>query len=218
MKILVIDDHQLFLDGVVELIRMGQPGAEVSGVSDHHAALDLLAQSDDFDIVLLDLSLSNIDGREVMKIFSAKYPALPIIIISASDSALDIKTCFDCGAMGYVHKSSAPETMLHAILEVSAGNTYLSEGLNNFAEDETATSKDNNDRLYSILRALMLTDRQIDVAMNLMHGKSNKQIARDLDISEGTIKKHISAILKALQVDSRMKVVVRLKTLVDSVT
>lgn len=214
MKILILDDHKLFLDGVVELIKMGVPGAQVQGFFDHVAALDLLAEEGDFDLMLLDLSLNQIDGREILYQLSGQYPALPIIIISATESSLDIKTCFECGAMGFVHKSSPPETMLFAINEVLKGNTYLAEEYLSQLEDTGSSNAiSGQGKLRSILKGLSLTERQVDVALSLMQGQSNKQIARDLFISEGTTKKHISAILKALKVDSRTRVIVTLKNL-----
>ncbi len=224
MKVLLIDDHPLILSAlqaVIEGLGTDVESIDVTGAESAAAARLTLKASGDFDLVLLDLHLGDASGFDLLEELRAAYPALPVVVISASDRTSDVIRAIDHGAMGFIPKRSSTATLEQALRLVMSGGIYVpSMGLGGEMQDP-APASDAIDRLQQIqqlagvsgfqvsggLQDLALTPRQTEVLSLLLQGKPNKIIARDLGVSVETIKDHVAAVLKALGVSSRTQAV-----------
>ena len=202
MKILVADDHALFRDGLRYLL--GQLGApvEVFEAKDGAGALELVEVHPDLELVLLDLAMPGIDGLAGLRLLRARCPAVPVVILSGSEEPADVRQALDAGALGFIPKSSTSQVMLNALRLVLSGGAYVPPSYLERAQSVRVPLA------ASSVDSLGLTPRQLDVLRLLGQGHSNKEIARVLDLAEGTVKLHISAILRALGVNNRTRAVV----------
>ena len=238
MKALLIDDHPLILAALQAVIEEMAGHVTVIGANGARAARKTLAADPNFDLVLLDIHLGDADGFEVLKELRATHPALPVMVVSASDRPEDVLRALSLGAMGFVPKRSSNETIHHALRTVMAGGTYVppmtltfesspapatthaqipadvsaraeSNGLAPFAGLGSAVSHTLNSRVAPGRRfaSLGLTPRQSDVLDLLLQGHSNKLIARALNLSVETVKDHVAAVLRTLNVSSRTQAV-----------
>lgn len=200
MKILVIDDHRMFCDGLkLILAQLGEQPVVLE--ADHcKAALELADNHPDLDLVMLDISMPDMDGCDALKIFSERFPILPVVMLTASDSMRDMRRCFDAGASGYIPKSSSADIMLGAIRLVMAGSIYVPPSM--AINHRTLVAKETPvvDEILS-----KLTERQLEVLKHLQDGISNKQIAARMGLTEATVKVHMSAILKTLGLHTRLE-------------
>jgi two-component system nitrate/nitrite response regulator NarL len=200
MKLLIVDDHSIVRDGLAALFEQVSPDFEVVQARDVEEGLNCLDQCDDFDLVILDLFIPGADGFEAISAFGRKRPALPVIVLSSSEDPGDVYKALANGALGYVPKSASQHVLLSAIKLVMNGDLYV---------PPLVLSK--NDRPNSQLgdapkaREKLLTPRQVEVLFLLCEGNSNKAIAAKLNLSEKTVKAHISMIYKALNVANRMQ-------------
>lgn len=205
MKILIADDHALFRDGLrYVLARLGDDAAEIFEAKDGAEALALVAAHPDLDLVLLDLAMPGMDGIAGLRALRARSPSMPVVILSASEEPADIRLALDRGAMGFIPKSSSSEVMLSALRLVLAGGVYLPPAF----LDRSRAGKGPVVSATPSLENLGLTARQTDVLRLLGQGKSNKEIARALELAEGTVKLHVSAVLRALDAVNRTQAVV----------
>jgi two-component system nitrate/nitrite response regulator NarL len=200
MKFLVVDDHSIVRDGLAALFEQVNPGFEVFQGRDAEEGLRLLDQSDNFDLVILDLFIPGVDGFEAISAFGRKRPELPVIVLSSSEDPGDVRKALASGALGYVPKSATQHVLLSAIKLVMNGDLYVpplvlskNSGANSQLGDPPNA------------REKMLTPRQIEVLSLLCEGNPNKTIAAKLNLSEKTVKAHISLIFKALNVANRMQ-------------
>lgn len=235
MKVLLIDDHPLILAALKTVIEGMGEHVQVVGADSAASARQALQTHQDFNLVLLDLQLGDASGFDVLDEFRAAYPALPVVIISASDRASDVIRAIDQGAMGFVPKRAETELLSQALKLVMSGGIYVPPmGLGNEspAESETAASgaasaqqnklqqiqqqaMNSNYQVTTGLEGLALTPRQTDVLALLLQGKPNKIIARELGVSVETIKDHVAAVLKALGVGSRTQAVLAVGQMVQ---
>lgn len=230
MKVLLIDDHPLILSALQTVIEGLGEDVEVIGADSAAAARQTLKQHEDFDLVLLDLQLGDASGFDVLDEFRAAYPALPVVVISASDRTSDVIRSIDQGAMGFVPKRTSTEVLSQALKLVMSGGIYVPPmTLGNDAPAEvpvigTTQSKlqqiqeqamNSNFQVTTGLEGLSLTPRQTDVLALLLQGKPNKIIARELGVSVETIKDHVAAVLKALGVSSRTQAVLAVGQMVQ---
>lgn len=220
MKVLLIDDHPLILSALKSTILGLEGGVTVVGVGDAQSARIVLQDDSDFDLVLLDLRLADADGFDVLSEFRAAYPALPVVVVSASDRTSDVIRAIDLGAIGFVPKRSSNDTLFEALRMVMSGGIYvppMNLGDERMASDifqDTSpgalralpVAADGHDGAAS-LDSLGLTPRQTEVLHLLLQGKPNKLIARDLKLSVETIKDHVAAVLRSLGVSSRTQAV-----------
>jgi DNA-binding NarL/FixJ family response regulator len=226
MKVLLIDDHPLILSALQTVIEGLGDDVSVIGADSASAARRTLTQHDDFDLVLLDLQLGDASGFDVLDEFRAAYPALPVVVISASDRTSDVIRAIDQGAMGFVPKRTSTELLAQALKLVMSGGIYvppMSLGSEASAEvpapsrlqqiQEQAMAS--NFQTATGLEGLSLTPRQTDVLALLLQGKPNKIIARELGVSVETIKDHVAAVLKALGVSSRTQAVLAVGQMVQ---
>jgi len=222
MKVLLIDDHPLILSALQSVIQGLGDHVTVVGASSARAARETLAASADFDLVLLDLQLGDADGFDVLSEFRSAYPALPVVIVSASDRTSDVIRSIDQGAMGFVPKRASNETLFEALHMVMSGGIYVPpmamgtpDRPAEFTDDSGQGGLQNVRRSASesdfqtaqSIESLGLTPRQRDVLGLLLKGHPNKLIARELGLSVETVKDHVAAVLRALNVSSRTQAV-----------
>ena len=224
MKVLLIDDHPLILSALQNVIQGLGDHVDVVGVSSARAAREALQRDAGFDLVLLDLQLGDADGFDVLTEFRNTYPALPVVVVSASDRTSDVIRSIDLGAMGFVPKRASNETLFEALHMVMSGGIYvppMSMGSpaapqrpdgGGPAAHPLYTVRDaalggSFQRPASGLEALGLTPRQTEVLALLLQAKPNKLIARELNLSVETVKDHVAAVLRALNVSSRTQAV-----------
>jgi DNA-binding NarL/FixJ family response regulator len=221
MKVLLIDDHPLILSALQSVIQGMGDHVTVTGVGSARAARETLQRDSDFDLVLLDLQLGDADGFEVLMEFRAAYPALPVVVVSASDRHSDVIRAVDMGAMGFVPKRSSNDTLREALKMVMEGGIFVphmmlgsggmvdkgdgsaSDVLRGLRESAAESSYQAQPKLEDI----GLTPRQTDVLALLLQGQPNKLIARELGLSVETVKDHVAAVLRALNVSSRTQAV-----------
>lgn len=194
MNILIIDDHALFREGLCYVLRELQDDVTIHEACNYEQALEHFGKVADMDIVLLDLNIPGKNGFEILEIFSSQYPALPVVILSASNQNHDIQRALNAGAMGYIPKESTCVVMLNALKLIMAGGIYTPTNTINKPEGALLASKDDTP---------LLTPRQQEVLSLLVQGYSNKQIANDLNVAEATVKMHVSLIFRALGVRNR---------------
>ena len=155
--------------------------------------LTLLARHPDCDLVLLDLTLPGARGLDLLAELRRDRPLLPIVVLSATHDRATVGAAIAAGARGFIAKTASPEELLDAIETILSGGRHITTDLGSAPRTIKGVPVD----------ALGLTQRQSDVLLLLVQGKPNKLICRDLQLSEGTVKVHVSAILKALNVHSR---------------
>lgn len=199
MKLLVVDDHPIVRDGLAALL--GQLGSDtvVLQVGDAERALALVAEHADLDVVLLDIAMPGMDGLRSLAEFGRARPELPVIVVSASEDARDVRQALAQGALGYVPKSASQHTLLSAVRLVLDGDLYVPP----LVLGETAAIHSSDSRARASAARPALTDRQIEVLRYLSAGQPNKTIAIELGLSEKTVKAHITAIFRALNVVNR---------------
>jgi DNA-binding NarL/FixJ family response regulator len=234
MKVLLVDDHPLILAALQSVIRGLGDDVTVVGVSTEKEARAALKREPDYDLVLLDLQLGASDGFVLLADFRKAYPALPIVVVSASDRASDVIRAIDAGAMGFVPKRASNDTLVEALTMVMNGGIYvppMTLGLQRAPEP----LPDAGDTVPDVMRprladvdldeitrsareaphqeeppsfeSMGLSKRQADVLAYLLKGMPNKLIAREMGISIETVKDHVAAVLRALNVSSRTQAV-----------
>lgn len=198
MRILVIEDHALVREGLLLALKaLEEPGttAEILGARDAEEATRLLERNDDFDLALLDLMLPGTGGLAFLGVMRKRFPHVPVVILSALDDADTVLKAMRQGAAGFVSKASPTEVLLGALREVLAGEIWLPP------EYRELTGK--RKRAKTVAERYGLTKSQARVLELLAEGKTNRDIAELLDVTEGTVKIHVSAIFKSLGVNNR---------------
>lgn len=207
LKLLVVEDHALVREGLARLLLQLEDGVEVSERGDFEAALTLLDGEQDFDLVLLDLALPGIDGFAGLDILRKRYPAIPVAVVSAFDDVPTITRVMNHGASGFIPKAFAGDDLLNAVREVLAGNIFHPGAMTHQAKiDDAAPLPPQKGGVRP--SEIGLTDRQAQVLALMVRGLSNRDIAQQLDLSEGTVKIHATAVFKALGVSSRTQALV----------
>ena len=203
MKILIADDHELFRDGLRHVLDQLGGSLVIVEASDFQQAIQAVEREQDIDIVLLDLSMPGMAWNEGLQRLRELLPQQsPIIILSASDDRRHVLQAVNLGAAGFIPKTSSSRVMLSALKLVLSGGVYLPPALL-----EQGGGSDSGP-LANEHAVSFLTPRQREVLALLGQGKSNKEIARVLQLAEGTVKLHVTAILKALNVNNRTRAVV----------
>ncbi len=218
MKVLLIDDHPLILAALQSVIQGLGDNVAVSTASSGQTARDALRADQNFDLVLLDLHLGEDDGFDLLAELRAGYPALPVVVISASDRTSDVIRAIDMGAMGFVPKRATNETLIEALQQVMKGGVYvppMSMGSDfNGGKPPAPVPNIQQEAVQAGFQSvpslvqLGLTPRQTDVLALLLKGQPNKLIARELGLSVETVKDHVAAVLRALGVSSRTQAVI----------
>lgn len=222
MKVLLVDDHPLILAALESVIHGLGDDTTVVGVETAEAARQALRDDDGFDLVLLDLALGEVDGFEVLAELRATWPAVPVVVVSASERTSDVIRAIDLGAMGFVPKRSSNDELVEALRLVMSGGLYVPPSMLGI---ERAPRDPDVDTVPAVMRpvaehaqaaphqkpvsleSIGLTPRQTEVMALLLQGLPNKLIARQLNVSVETVKDHVAAVLRALNVSTRTQAV-----------
>lgn len=202
-KFVVADDHPLFRGALKQaLAGIGADNA-ILEAGDFDSAKALIAENHDADLLLLDLSMPGASGLSGLVALRGVHASMPIIVVSAHDDPETIRRSLELGASGFISKSASMDAIREAVTAVLSGEIYSPAGV------ELGTEGD--PEISDIIRRLQsLTPQQTRVLGMLAEGKLNKQIAYELQVSEATVKAHVSAVLQKLGVDSRTQAVIML--------
>lgn len=208
MKILMVDDHPLMSDAVKTVLQVVDPANHVTAVTTLAAACETLKHAYDFDLILLDLGLPDSQGLTGLTMLKAKFPEVPVVVMSADRQPELILECLDFGAVGYIPKTCQRDVLVNALRLVSSGSVYVPpEALAQTTSSAMQTARTGNANQL-IFNQLELTQRQQEVLRLILRGLPNKSICKHMDLAEGTVKVHVSAVLKALNATTRTQAVV----------
>lgn len=202
MKILLVDDHALFRDGVALLLRELDPAVQAVHAADVAAALAALDASADIDLILLDAILPGMQELQALELLRERHPDVPLVMLSSQEDQATVLRSIQLGAMGFIPKSASSELMFEALRTVLARGIYVPP----LSLSDVALSAPARPRTRPA--ELGLTPRQTQVLWLILEGKSMKSIARELGLSHNTAKTHVSAVLRALAVTTRTQAIV----------
>lgn len=202
MNILVVDDHPLYRSGVVYTLQNTGMAVEVVECASLEAAFQRLQDGLQVDLMILDLQMPDYRGVDSVRAVRTRRPEVPVLVLSGQEDPAVVRECIDLGACGFVPKS-APSDQFHAALAlVLSGGVYLPPASLSVAPPASTGQQDAWKRLGA-----RLTERQRQVLLGIVQGKPNKVIARDLGLSDTTVKSHVAHILEALEVSNRTEAV-----------
>jgi DNA-binding NarL/FixJ family response regulator len=203
MNLLVVDDHAVFREGLRLLLPNISPGVLINEAASVEAAIDE-CRLISYELVLLDLGLSATAGLDTLRAFRVGVPDTPVVVLSGDQEPRHIRAAVELGAMGFIPKSHSPEEMIAALRRVLDREIYLPRDAIGDSTPLGRDLADGADRAASVRSAFeRLSRRQHEVAQLLLQAKSNKVIARRLNLSEGTVKAHVSAIYQIIGASSR---------------
>ena len=204
MKVLVIDDHPLIQEALKHVLIELDASLELIQAHDASSAHAALSRTSRIDLLVLDLALPGCDGFDLLGELRRDWPDIPVLVLSATYDRATVEMALDLGAMGFIPKTSNAHVLIDALRLVLSGGVFVP------VECSATGGSSLRPRIGARSQDLGLTPRQSDVLKLLVQGKPNKLICRDLRLSEGTIKVHVSAILRALNVHNRTQVVIEL--------
>jgi DNA-binding NarL/FixJ family response regulator len=206
-KMLIVDDHPIFRQAISKIICDGFPGSvclEADSIGPCH---QIIKENIDFDLVLLDLNMPGTAGLSGLLELRNEYPTIPFVIVSAESGKQQILQTISYGAVGFISKSSSIDTITHSLKSIFNGNVCLPSDLIR-ASNTAPSNKYNKSFEISPEKMQLLTRKELIVLKYLNQGEANKHIAYEMNISETTVKSHVSSILKKLGVSNRVKVVI----------
>lgn len=222
MKVLLVDDHPLILSALQAVIQGLGDDVTVFGVASADEARTALQRDAGFDLALLDLGLGDEDGFDLLAELRTQYPALPVVVVSATERQVDVIRAIDMGAMGFVPKRASNRDLFEALRMVMSGGVYIPPMMLGLpapppggdtvpavmrrVPEEPLAAPEPAQKVRSF-ESLGLTPRQAEVLALLLKGMPNKLIARELSLSVETVKDHVAAVLRALGVSSRTQAV-----------
>ncbi|MDH2431274.1 response regulator transcription factor [Pokkaliibacter sp. MBI-7] len=201
-KILIADDHPLFRAALKQAVHQAVPHALVVEADTLEAAQNAADEHTDADLILLDLHMPDANGFSGLVYLRGQHPGIPVVMVSGSEEPHVIRKAMDYGASGFIPKSASLEVIAEAIQSVMDGEEWLPVAIDDL--DDQVTEEEA--RFAEALATL--TPQQFRVLMMLTEGLLNKQIAYELNVSEATIKAHVTAILRKLGVHSRTQAVI----------
>ena len=199
MKILIIDDHALFRDGLLLVLDGLSTNIEALEAGSYESAKNIMDEHSDLDLILLDLGLPGISYLDALLAIRQQVPDTLVVVLSGTEDHHMVEQALEHGARGYIPKSSPSKIILNALQLILAGGTYVPPQIlqkNNDVLDRPSLNHNHN-----------LTSRQNDVLVELAKGKSNKDIGKALDLTESTVRAHVAAILKTFNVSNRTQAV-----------
>jgi DNA-binding NarL/FixJ family response regulator len=195
MKVLIVDDHALFRAGLRLLLETIRPGLTILEAASLDDATNVAVEQPELLLCLLDLGLRDVAGIDSVIRLRSRFPALPIVVVSAVEDAAVVRGCIEAGATSFIPKSASPDVLIGALRQVLDGAIFLPRHML-------------AGRLPRPEGPPALSPRQIDVLRCLSHGMPTKLIARELGISEYTVKEYIAALFRALNVRNRTEAVI----------
>jgi DNA-binding NarL/FixJ family response regulator len=200
-RLVIADDHPLFRGALREAVEGLLERVDISEAGTFDELVNLLERGGDVDLVLLDLTMPGVRGFSGLMYMRAQYPGVPVIVVSANDDPAAIRRCIEFGASGFIPKTLGVDAMRAAISRILSGGVWTPPDVDLAAGSDTEAAE-------LMARMATLTPQQVRVLMMLSEGLLNKQIAYQLDVSEATVKAHVSAILQKLGVESRTQAVI----------
>lgn len=193
VKIIVADDHALFRDGLRHVLNLLEPDVTLVEAADYPALMTCADAHPDAVLVLVDLNMPGAEPFATLRTLLSRHPTLLVVVLSASEEFSDMRRALDIGAMGYIPKRENANIMLSALRLVLSGGVYVPPSLMHGTADDSH-------KTHSLA---LLTPRQLDVLRELVNGKGNKEIGQRLEMSEATVKAHVTAIFRAFNVANR---------------
>ena len=199
MKVLLIDDHPVVRSGLVRLLQeLSRALGKAFEPVEARSVSDAQRHADEFELVLLDMHFNEGPvSTEALAVTRTCFPSARIVVVSGDENAGLVRRCIELGACGFIPKLAPPEVMDSALRLVLAGGVYLPQMMMQDAAAPRAAATS------------LLSPRQLDVLRMAIRGRSNKVIARELNVSEGTVKQHLSGAFRALGVSNRTEAVYR---------
>lgn len=204
LKILVVDDHALVREGLRQVLKGLDEQVEVLDAGHCARAFELAAEHADLDLVLLDYHLPDMNGLEALDVFAKNHPELPIIMLSGSVNPQVMRQVLAKGAAGFLTKSGLSNDLLSVLRLVLSGGVYVPPEV--LQEDEFAKTPGREVDATPNAPS-QLTPRQEEVLYLLLDGRSNKEISQTLNLADETTKNHVSGILRAFGVKTRIQAV-----------
>ena len=204
-QVIVADDHPLFREALSLALRQALGEVEVAQAGDMAELQRVTTAHESADLVLLDLHMPGVQGFSALVYLRAHHPELPVCVVSANNNSVVVQRALDHGAAAFIHKSASVDEIRVALETVLAGDIWqpADSDVSGSAGDELAVAE----------RLGELTPQQFRVLMMLADGLLNKQIAYELGISEATVKAHMTAIFRKLEVSNRTQAVLTLNQL-----
>jgi DNA-binding NarL/FixJ family response regulator len=195
LKVLIVDDHALFRAGLRMLLATISRGVNCLECASIPEALEIIQRHPDLQICLLDLALKKEHGLDAIQRIKDSAPEIAVVVVSGAEDSATIRQCVDAGAMSFIPKSVMPEVLTKALQHVLAGEIYLPEQI--------------VDALEATPQRPLLTPRQMQVLQCLSRGLPTKLIARELALSENTVKEYIALVFQALGARNRTEAVIK---------
>jgi len=199
MKILIADDHTLFRGALSQVVQQLDDEVVVLEAPDWQVAVEMARIHQDITLALVDLKMPGMQEFSGLDAFMLLARSTFVVVVSASESVFDMQRVFDAGAMGFIAKNESMDVFLSALRLVLAGGFYVPQKL--IQRPVSVEPRQSGSALFG------LTPRQFEVLQAMIQGKSNKEIASQLSLSEVTVKVHISAIFKSLNVTNRLQAI-----------
>ncbi len=209
MKFLIADDHGLIREGLRYALENAYRNLQVIEAADGRQVLERAAGSGDLDLILLDYFMPGTDGYALVSTLCDRYPHVPVVILSAATDPLLVHKTLERGVAGFIPKATEQQQIIDALNLVLSGGIYIPPDIEDTTQDAAGQNPWahplNQQALSAGAKAVLskLTRRQQQVLRLLVKGKTNKDISRLLEVSENTIKVHVTAILKVLRVSNR---------------
>ena len=204
-RFLVVDDHPLFREALQSAVRTAYPDAEVAEAASIEEAVAVIERRPGFDLALIDLSMPSVKGFEGVLSIRARFPGLPLVVVSGLEDPRIVNEAMNCGISGFIPKSIRKAELTEAIRKVMNGEVFVPASYTPAPSAGVARTRKKADFAE---RLATLTPQQLRVLGMLRQGLLNKQIAYELDVGETTVKAHVSEILRKLEVASRTQAVI----------
>lgn len=204
MRTLLIDDHPVFTASLKFLLSDLDESIEFAEATSCEDALEN-GESGDIDLVLLDFHMPGLHGIDALQAIKERFPSAAIVMLSSEDNPQLIRDSIDNGASGFIPKSSTAQVLIAALRLILAGGIYLPTHA--LTDVESRTSAPVAEDTAAPMEVEGLSNRQLQVLMKVVQGKANKVVAHEMNISEGTVKAHLSAAFRALGVHNRTEAV-----------
>lgn len=201
ISLVIADDHPLFRSALSGALRSEMQGISIVESCDLDSTIQCLSKLEDLDLLLLDLNMPGSGELYGLIRIRKEFPDVPVAVISGSEDSAMVAKVMGAGALGFISKTSEPATYVQAIHAILAGDIWLSEALREAVANQPKSDLSMQNKVAE------LTPQQYKVLCYLHEGLLNKQIAYQLSISEATVKAHITAIFRKLEINNRTQAV-----------